>query len=169
MSREVCLTELKKIIKDYNVEFERFLAEDARNCSAIVYVDKEKEMLKDNNYSFYGNLTRMMELSGKIAEYTSVLNKTNAVTYLESKNFIGTISDALTKVKYANKMINSLEQKLVGIRNSTFLSFDKQICKTIYLYEPETAKKELENLKETVRIIQMDIDRTNLSTFVEID
>lgn len=169
MSKKVCLTELKKIIKDYNAEFERFSAEDNRNCSAVVYVDKEKEMLKDNNYSFYGNLTHMMELSKKISEYTSILNKTNAVTFLESQTFIGTISSALTTVKYTNKMINSLEQKLINMRNSTFLSFDKQICKTVYFYESEVVKKELENLKEAVRIIQMDIDRTNLSTFVEID
>jgi hypothetical protein len=107
------------------------------------------------------------DIDDKVRYLKHKINESNCVTMLAKFNI--TIDTALVMLAQLNNKKEIL---------SRLVNYDKLSRKTTYngvieysetAYEIERAKKDYEDIQKMIFDLQMDLDRTNLNTFIEVD
>ena len=161
---KLCNAEVIKKIKDLEEQKQEILSDEQKNCTTTYQT--ETDMI-DTGYDF-GNIRKVIEnLNKEIMKLKHALNVSNSTVIVEE--FGLTIGECLVYMAQLNN------EKFVLERLSRYRSKSRAtvghtgtVEYTVTNYDVEICKGELNTIKETVRKLQLAIDRVNLNNMIEI-
>lgn len=162
---ELYLAEAIKRVKMLNEDIASLLRNED-NYSIVTYREESEKIT--NNYDYATTRRKVNEISEEILKIKKAINKANNEVKIGVGDY--TISDGLIKIAMIkNELTYHLElmarsEKLtskVDMRNDG-------IIYTETLYDPEICREYVKSQKELLNIIQMGIDRANLTTIISV-
>ena len=162
---ELYLAEAIKRVKMLNEDITSLL-HDEDNYSIVTYREESEKIT--NNYDYATTRRKVNEIGEEILRIKKAINKANNEVKIGVGDY--TISDGLIKIAMIRNEITyhldsmARREKLtskVDMRNDG-------IIYTETLYDPEICKEYVKNQKELLNIIQMGIDRANLTTIISV-
>lgn len=162
---ELYLAEAIKRVKMLNEDITSLL-HDEDNYSIVTYREESEKIT--NNYDYANTRRKVNEISEEILKIKKAINKANNEVKIGVGDY--TISDGLIKIAMIRNEITyhldsmARREKLtskVDMRNDG-------IIYTETLYDPEICKEYVKSQKELLNIIQMGIDRANLTTVISV-
>ena len=162
---KVCISELLKKVKDYESQVNELQA--ARNKDArITYIQGEEPIKPEKTFVEYTDKIRTIQ--DKIMNLRWIIADTNLITVSEDNNdlslaeMIVSLGQVSSELRYF-EMFSKLKPK---DRKTTF---QNTVEYTEITYDLNDVKKQYDELKALKTKLQMEIDRLNLNTFIEID
>ena len=162
----ICLTELKKRIKEEKETLNRYLRNDVSNRDERIFVNNDNSFSNDYDYERTTDLIQLSML--KIVKMTSLLNKYTSNTMIKCDEFEGSISEAVTLLKYLNELNNRADQMLIQ-DVSQKLTYDNKLVVMQYYYETEEVEEKKKVITKKIQKLQMAIDKVMLNTEIDID
>ncbi|MCL1996234.1 MAG: hypothetical protein FWG63_08515 [Defluviitaleaceae bacterium] len=160
---KLCNAEIIKKIKLLEQAKTDVIAEEQRIHQVTYQTEKDKF---DNGYNFALTRKKIDELDEEIRKYRSKLNYSNATTMVEE--FGMTLGECLVYMAQLNNQVFTLEimsQKEPLTRRSTV---NGVIEYTALNYDKAECRAKLQWVLETIAKLQVAIDRTNLTNFIEL-
>ena len=87
---------------------------------------------------------------------------------IKCDEFEGSISEAVTLLKYLNELNNRADQMLIQ-DVSQKLTYDNKLVVMQYYYETEEVEEKKKVITKKIQKLQMAIDRAMLNTEIDID
>ena len=162
----ICLTELKKRIKEEKETLNRYIRNDVSNRNERIFVNNDNAFSNDYDYERTTDLIQLSML--KIVKMTSLLNKYTSNTMIKCDEFEGSISEAVTLLKYLNELNNRADQMLIQ-DVSQKLTYDNKLVVMQYYYETEEVEEKKKVITKKIQKLQMEIDKVMLNTEIDID
>ena len=158
-----CYTEIMKEIKRLEGEKDSWTTHERNNCR-VSYMVGEDPILP--NYDYTETSGALLEYDDRIRKLKGLLAYANATTIVEG--FDMTINKALIYLAQLNARVRRYDY-LISFQKLTrkTLGIDGKIEYTKILYDQEDAGRKLEEAKSEVIQLQMAIDRTNLTSFID--
>jgi len=160
---KLCNAEVIKKIKDLEEQKIIILSDEQKNCTTTYQT--ETDMI-DTGYDFGKTRTAVENLNKEIMKLKHKLNISNSTVIVEE--FGLTIGECLVYMAQLNNEKGVLE-RLGQIRSKSRATLYNGIVEyTVTNYDVEICKTELNKIKETVRKLQLAIDRVNLNNMIKI-
>ena len=158
-----CYTEIMKEIKRLEGETDSWTTHERNNCR-VSYMVGEDPILP--NYDYTETSGALLEYDDRIRKLKGLLAYANATTIVEG--FDMTINEALIYLAQLNARVRRYDY-LISFQKLTrkTVGIDGKIEYTKILYDQEDAGRKLEEAKSEVIQLQMAIDRTNLTSFID--
>lgn len=158
-----CYTEIMKEIKRLEGEKDSWVTHERNNCRVSYMTDEEPIM---PNYDYVETSEALLEYDNRIRKLKGLLAYANATTIVEG--FDMTINEALIYLAQLNVRVKRYDY-LISFQKMTrkTVGIDGKIEYTKILYDQEDAGRKLEEAKSEVIQLQMAIDRTNLTSFID--
>jgi hypothetical protein len=120
----------------------------------------------DTGYDFEKTRTAVESLNKEIMKLKHALNVSNSTTIVDE--FGLTIGECLVYMAQLNNEKNVLERLSRNRSKSRTTLYNGTVEYTVTNYDVEVCKDKLNAVKETVRKLQLAIDRVNLNNMIEI-
>ena len=158
-----CHTEIMKEIKRLEGEKDSWVTHERNNCR-VSYMTDEEPILP--NYDYAETSGALLEYDDRIRKLKGLLAYANATTIVEG--FDMTINEALIYLAQLNARVRRYDY-LISFQKLTrkTVGIDGKIEYTKILFDQEDAGRKLEEAKSEVIQLQMAIDRTNLTSFID--
>ena len=152
-----------KEIKRLEEEKDSWTTHERNNCR-VSYMVGEDPILP--NYDYAETSGALLEYDDRIRKLKRLLAYANATTIVEG--FGMTINEALIYLAQLNAKVRRYDY-LISFQKLTrkTVGIDGKIEYTKILYDQEDAGRKLEEAKSEVIQLQMAIDRTNLTSFID--
>ena len=160
---QLCNAEVIKKIKDLEEQKQEILADEQKNCTTTYQT--ETDMI-DTGYDFESTRKAVENLNREIMKLKHALNVSNSTVTVGEFNL--TIGECLVYMAQLNNEKNVLERMSRNRSKSRASLYNGSVEYTITNYDVEICKAELNDIKETVRKLQLAIDRVNLNNMIEI-
>ena len=158
-----CNTQIMKELKKLEENRTSWLSFEKNNCT-VTYCANEEPIIPDYSYD---EVSKQIEwFDTEIRRLKGLLAYSNVTTIVEG--FDMTINDALiylAQLKAKQTRLDSLNAKNKLSRST--VGYGDAIQYTKILYDQEPIAKELAEVTETIMLLQMAIDRTNLTNMIE--
>ena len=160
---KLCNAEVIKKIKDLEEQKQEILSDEQKNCTATYQT--ETDMI-DTGYDFGKTRKSVENLNKEIMKLKHALNVSNSTVIVEE--FGLTIGECLVYMAQLNNEKGVLERLSRNRSKSRATLYNGVVEYTVTNYDVEICKDELNGIKETVRKLQLSIDRVNLNNMIEI-
>ena len=160
---KLCNAEVIKKIKDLEEQKQEILSDEQKNCTTTYQT--ETDMI-DTGYDFGKTRKAVESLNKEIIKLKHALNVSNSTVIVEE--FGLTIGECLVYMAQLNNEKSVLERLSRNRSKSRATLYNGSVEYTITNYDVEICKSELNAIKETVRKLQLAIDRVNLNNMIEI-
>jgi len=160
---KLCNAEIIKKIKDLEEQKQEILADEQKNCTTTY--QSETDMI-DTGYDFGETRKAVEALNREIMGLKHMLNVSNSTVIVEE--FGLTIGECLVYMAQQNNEKAVLERLSRYQSKSRTTLYNGYVEYTVTNYDVEACKGELNRVKETVRKLQLAIDRVNLNNMIEI-
>ena len=160
---KLCNAEVIKKIKDLEEQKQEILSDEQKNCT--VTYQTETDMI-DTGYDFDKTRKAVENLNKEIMKLKHALNISNSTVIVEE--FGLTIGECLIYMAQLNNEKGVLERLSRILSKSRVTLYNGVVEYTVTNYDVETCKSKLNIIKETVRRLQLAIDRVNLNNMIEI-
>ena len=160
---KLCNAEVIKKIKDLEEQKQEILSDEHKNCTTTYQT--ETDMI-DTGYDFGKTRKAIENLNKEIMKLKHALNVSNSTVIVEE--FGLTIGECLVYMAQLNNEKTVLERLSRNRSKSRTTVYNGTVEYTITNYDVELCKSELNIIKETVRKLQLAIDRVNLNNVIEI-
>ena len=151
---KLCNAEVIKKIKDL---------EEQKNCTTTYQT--ETDMI-DTGYDFEQTRNTVENLNKEIMRLKHALNVSNSTVIVEE--FDLTIGECLVYMAQLNNEKVVLERMSRNRSKSRMTLYNGTVEYTVTNYDVEVCKDKLNDIKETLRKLQLAIDRVNLNNMIEI-
>ena len=159
---------LMKELKAISKEIETILKDDKE--SSYAPLNNEMKIKYDNNYDYEANRKRIKELFDDERRIRLALNIFNSTEKANGTNY--TISEALVRIaqlKNEISVLTVLSSKYEYFDVSNHSLYGKENGTTYkVLYDLNKVKEDLKTLNNELSTLQMSIDMTNLTSFIEL-
>ena len=163
MYLKLCNAEVIKKIKDLEEQKHEILSDEQKNCTTTYQT--ETDMI-DTGYDF-GQTRKVIEnLNKEIMRLKYALNVSNSTVIVEE--FGLTIGECLVYMAQLNNEKSVLERLSRNRSKSRTTLYNGTVEYTVTNYDVEVCKSEANAVKETIRKLQLAIDRVNLNNLIEI-
>lgn len=156
-----CNTELMKILKKIQAEKNLILRKERTNC-IVKYSDTEEPI--DNGYNYQDFRKNIANLEAEERKIKALLAYSNATTIVDGYDF--TISEALVYLTQLSNRKSHLESMALINPLDRSIVYNKIEYKKA-LFNPKDVEVEIANLTEEISMLQMAIDRTNLTNLID--
>ena len=158
-----CYTEIMKEIKRLEEEKNSWVIHERNNCRVSYITDEEPIM---PNYDYAETSEALLEYDNEIRKLKGLLAYANATTIVEG--FDMTIHEALVYLVQLNERVKRYNY-LIGFQELTrkTVGIDGKIEYTKIIYDQKDASRKYEDAKTEVIKLQMAIDRTNLTSYID--
>ena len=160
---KLCNAEVIKKIKDLEEQKQEILLNEQKNCTTTYQT--ETDMI-DTGYDFDKTRTAVENLNKKIMRLKHTLNVSNSTVIVEE--FGLTIGECLVCMAQLNNEKIVLERLSRNQSKSRTTLYNGTVEYTDTNYNVEVCKDKLNGIKETIRKLQLAIDRVNLNNMIEI-
>jgi len=160
---KLCNAEVIKKIKDLEEQKQDILSDEQKNCTTTYQT--ETDMI-DTGYDFGKTRKGIDNLNKEIMKLKHALNVSNSTVIVEE--FGLTIGECLVYMAQLNNEKSVLERLSRNRNKSRVTLYNGIVEYTVTNYDVEICKSELNAIKETVRKLQLAIDRVNLNNLIEI-
>ena len=160
---KLCNAEVIKRIKDLEYEKQIILLDEQANCRTTYQT--ETDMI-DAGYDFAKTRENIAYFNKEIMKLKHALNVSNSTVIVEE--FGLTIGECLVYMAQLNNEKNVLEMMSRFQSKSRHTTYTGTVEYTVTNYDVEACKAELTKIKDTVRRLQLAIDRVNLNNVIEI-
>jgi len=160
---KLCNAEVIKKIKDLEERKQETLSDEQKNCTTTYQT--ETDMI-DTGYDFETTRAAVENLNKEIMRLKHVLNVSNSTVVVEE--FGLTIGECLVYMAQLNNEIAVLERLGRNRSKSRATLYNGTVEYTVTNYDVEACKDKLNNTKETLRKLQLAIDRVNLNNMIEV-
>lgn len=161
---KLCNAEIMKKIKLLEQTKNDILAEEHRINEVTYQTEKDKI---DFGYNFYETRKKVDDIDREVRKYKRLLNYSNATTIVEG--FDMTLGECLVYMAQLNNqvyLLESLSKKEAMTRRSTV---NGVIEYTALNYEKAECQSKLQWVLETIAVLQIAIDRTNLTNMIDVE
>ena len=160
---KLCNAEVIKKIRDLEDQKLDILSDEQKNCTTTYQT--ETDMI-DTGYDFGETRKAVENLNKEIMKLKHALNVSNSTVIVEE--FGLTIGECLVYMAQLNNEKSVLERLSRNRNKSRVTLYNGFVEYTVTNYDVEICKSELNDIKETVRKLQLAIDRVNLNNMIEI-
>jgi hypothetical protein len=160
---KLCNAEVIKKIKDLEEQKQEILSDEQENCTTTYQT--ETDMI-DTGYDFGQTRKAVENLNREIMRLKHKLNVSNSTVIVEE--FGLTIGECLVCMAQLNNERSVLETLSRNRSKSRATLYNGTVEYTVTNYDVDLCKTELNAVKETVRKLQLAIDRVNLNNMIEI-
>ena len=159
----LCNAEIIKKIKDLDEQKQQILTEEAAGCCS----DYQRESdLIDLGYDFDKTRVAVTELNSKIEKFKHILNVANATVIVPE--FEVTIGECLVRMAQLNCEKRVLEQMSAKPAKTRKTTYGGAVEFTVTNYDIDACKNRLSQTNDTIRALQIAIDRINLTHTSEV-
>ena len=159
---KLCNAEVIKKIKDLEEQKKEILLDEQRNC--MTRYQTETDMI-DTGYDFGQTRKAVENINKEIMQLKHMLNVSNSTVIVEE--FGLTIGECLVYMAQQNNEKAVLEQLSRYQSKSRATLYNGTVEYTVANYDVEACKDRLNGMKETIRKLQLAIDRVNLNNMIE--
>ena len=160
---KLCNAEVIKKIKDFEEQKQEILSDEQKNCTTTYQT--ETDMI-DTGYDFEKARNIVENLNKEIMRLKHALNVSNSTVIVEK--FDLTIGECLVYMAQLNNEKVVLERMSRNRSKSRMTLYNGTVEYTVTNYDVEVCKDKLNDIKETLRKLQLAIDRVNLNNMIEI-
>ncbi|MCL2813576.1 MAG: hypothetical protein FWD23_03150 [Oscillospiraceae bacterium] len=160
---KLCNAEVIKKIKDLEEQKQEILSDEQKNCTTTYQT--ETDMI-DTGYDFEKTRTAVENLNKEIMRLKHALNISNSTVIVQE--FGLTIGECLVYMAQLNNEKFVLEKLSRNRSKSRTTLYNGTVEYTDTNYDVEVCKDKLNSIKETIRQLQLSIDRVNLNNMIEI-
>lgn len=158
-----CNAEIMKMIKDLETKKAKLLDYQNRN-STTSYLEKEKPI--PSTYSYDETKKEIDELDKEIRRLRGILNYANVTTMIDEFNI--SVNEALIylaqltgRLDRLSLMVSRNKISRVSLRNTNVAEY------TVINYDLDTVKKDYQETRDLICKLQIAIDRSNLTNFID--
>lgn len=161
---KLCNAEVIKKIKDLEEQKQEILSDEQKNCTTTYQT--ETDMI-DTGYDFEKTRNAVENLNKEIMKLRHALNISNSTVIVAE--FGLTIGECLVHMAQLNNEKVVLERMSRNRSKSRITLYNGIVEYTDTNYDVEMCKAALGYIKETVRKLQLAIDRVNFNNMIEIE
>lgn len=160
---KLCNTEIIKKVKDLEEQRQQILAEERKICCSTY--QKEADLI-DLGYDFDATREAVAEINRETVKLKHLLGVANSTVIVpEFEMTIGECIVAMAQLNSEKKILENMAATPSKTRQTTFGGVVEY---TITNYDIKNCKDKLLEISETIRRLQISIDRINLAHFIEI-
>ena len=158
-----CHTEIMKTIKRLEEEKDSWTIHEKNNCRITYMVDEEPII---PNYDYEETSKQLVWYDDEIRRLKGLLAYANSTVIVEG--FDMTINQAIIYLAQLNERLKRYDY-LITFQKLTrkTVGFDGKVEYTKIIYDQEDAGRKLEEVKTEIIQLQMAIDRTNLTSYID--
>lgn len=160
---KLCNSEIIKKINDLDEQKNRILSEESRNCTSKY--QKESDLI-DLGYNFAATRKAIEEINREVVKLKHLLHLTNATVVVPE--FDMTIGECLIYMAQLERERRCIEEMALKPAKSRITSYGGVVEFEITNYNIDECKQKLTETIETIRKLQVAIDRVNLTHMIEV-